>query len=63
MNTLAWVAALPAILWLAVYFFETVDEDPLGVALIGVFLLGLVFLGLGVEDDLKTWFGKRKRGE
>jgi hypothetical protein len=51
MNTLAWVSALPAILWLAEYAYNTLGQTPLALSLLGVFLLGLVMMIDSLRDD------------
>ncbi len=60
MNTLAHVAGSLALLWLAVEMFTTFDEAILGIAVFGVFLLSLIFIGMHVFVDLRQ---KSRRNE
>ena len=65
MNTIAHICAMIAVLYLAVYSFETLQIQPLGFASIGLFLLFLVLALSAIADDWKTfqeWTGKRRRG-
>lgn len=58
MNTLAHLAATLAILWLAIYAFDTLGETALGVALILMFLLLLVGTFLAAHDDWEILRGR-----
>ena len=58
MNTLAWLAGTLATLWLSLFAFNDLGEPPLGVALIGIFLLMLVLTGVALNDD---WHWLRDR--
>ena len=63
MNTLAWVASVPATLWLAVYALNTLVQQEIFVALLGVMLVELVFIGLGIKDDLYVIMGGGDRDD
>tara|TARA_B100000949_G_scaffold202274_1_gene190717 strand:- start:45 stop:212 length:168 start_codon:yes stop_codon:yes gene_type:complete len=52
MNVLAWVSALPAILWLVAYAYNQLGETPLALALLGVFLLGLAHMVESIQGDI-----------
>ena len=62
MNTLPWMAAAGAIMWLALYCFNTLNQDGLGIVLaVLLFPLCLVFVVLAAYDDFKIMFGGRER--
>jgi len=64
MNTLAWIAALVATLWLAAYCENTLGERALAVAVVGLFLIELVYIGVfAVQDDIKLIWGKQRRDD
>lgn len=61
MNTLATLGAALAVLWLAIYFFVTLDNTFLGMALLGVFLAVVVLVIPAVMDDVEIMFGKKEK--
>lgn len=60
MNTLPWIAADAALVWLATFAFNTLAIEPLGFALVGLFLLGLVMTLLAIDADIKLIRGRGK---
>lgn len=61
MNTLAHIAALAGVMWLALYCFNTLDEVGLGIAVILGWCLILVLTLLAAKEDLDIMFGGRER--
>ena len=56
MNTLAHISALPAILWLSVYCFDTLSNTALGAACLIIFLLlipKIIFVAFNEISDLR----------
>ena len=60
MNTLAWLASLPAVLWLADYAFNTLSETSLGVAALIAFAFCLAQVVLAALDDLDIARGRKR---
>jgi len=62
-NTLAWVASLPATVWLMVYAVNDLGENALAVAAGGIFFISLGHLLIAAwEYDFKSIFqGGKKR--
>lgn len=58
MNTLAWVGASVASLWLAVYAFNTLANTALGFAMLAVFFMALLFTYHGAILDVEAMFKK-----
>lgn len=61
MNTVAWVAASLACLWLSVYSFNTLQENALGLVFIVVFVLALLMTAMAALDDMQIIRGKSRR--
>ena len=59
MNTLAWLAGTLATLWLSLFAFNDLGEAPLGVALLGAFVLLIVLTVLALGDDWRMLRGGR----
>jgi hypothetical protein len=57
MNTIAWLASIPATLWLAVYTYNTLSIQPLFVALLGIMLIELFWVALSIHDDVRIMSG------
>ena len=63
MNTILWLIAMIASLWLAVYSFGTLGEAALGYVGIGLFLFCFVMTIASVWEDVRTLSGKHSEGE
>lgn len=59
MNTLAWIASVPATFSLVVYSINTLDDLALGLGLLGVMFVELVYVWLSILDDVKVLWGSR----
>ncbi len=59
MNTLATLGAALALLYLSIYFFVTLENVFLGMALLGAFLAFLVLVVLALIDDTEIMLGKK----
>jgi len=67
MNTIAHLCAMLALLWASLYAFRTLSENPLGLALLGLFFLWIPLTLVALDDDMMIIFGHglpfgRKRG-
>ena len=60
MNTLAHLAAMIALLWLAIYCFGTLGEAALGYVALGLFLLFIPLTLLAAQDDMEVLKGRRE---
>ena len=60
MNTLAWLIALIACLWLAVYSFGTLDVAALGYVGIGLFMFCFVMAIASAFEDIHSMRGKHE---
>lgn len=58
MNTIAHLCAMVALLWASIYAFRTLLEDPLGFALLGLFVLWIPLTLVAIDDDLMVVFGR-----
>jgi hypothetical protein len=59
MNTLAWLLALPACLWLAVYSFGTLDVPAFGYIGLGLFMFCFVMAIASAFEDVHSMKGGR----
>tara|TARA_B100000929_G_C15444519_1_gene399143 strand:- start:384 stop:557 length:174 start_codon:yes stop_codon:yes gene_type:complete len=57
MNTIAHIAALPAVLWMSLFCFETLAIAPLGVAMLVVFMFLIPKTFLAIHEDMTRWRG------
>lgn len=57
MNTVAWLAGTIASMWLSYFAFETLDEDALGMALVGLVLLCIAMTVFGAMADKHILMG------
>ena len=60
MNTILTLGALSAVMYLAIYFFDTLLINAIGVALVLVFFAMLLMLFVAVHDDYDI-FGRRRQ--
>jgi len=60
MNTLAHLAAMIALLWLAIYCFGTLGESALGYVVLALFLLFIPLTLLAAQDDMEILKGRRE---
>jgi|TARA_B100000029_G_scaffold97226_2_gene87527 hypothetical protein len=58
MNALAHISALPACLWLSTFCFDTLSNQPLGTALLIVFLLLIPKTILAAWEDIDRYRGR-----
>ncbi len=62
MNTLATLGAALVLLYLSIYFFVTLSNTVLGMALLGAFLAFAVMVIPALMDDIEVMFGKKEKG-
>ena len=60
MNTLAHLACLVALFWLAVFVFDDLGQPALGYAVIGAFLMFIPLTFLAVLQDWELLRGREK---
>ena len=58
MNTIAHLCAMVSLLWASMYGFRTLQEDPLGFALLGLFFLWLPLTIIALDDDMTIIWGR-----
>jgi hypothetical protein len=57
-NTLAWLAAIPGTLWLITWSLNTLENDYLGMGLIGLLLVEMLWIYRAMVDDLRALWRK-----
>jgi len=57
MNTLANIGGIVAALWMAIFFFNTVNQAALGFVGLVLFVMEIPMTIWAVTEDWQIWFG------